>query len=125
MRRMFAFAAAAAFVVAFGAPAFAKTETVKGQIVDQACYKMDKANAGVDSPRVEERVPNLRNNHQLLAARERDVALVEQMIDVGGQQQTVGAVEALSVRRITPRLDVTGFEVSGLADMRNAAGIFT
>jgi hypothetical protein len=40
--------AAAAFVLALGAPAFAKTETVKGQIVDQACYKMDKTNTGVD-----------------------------------------------------------------------------
>jgi hypothetical protein len=48
MRRIFAGLAAAAFVLALGAPAFAKTETVKGQIVDQACYKMDKTNTGVD-----------------------------------------------------------------------------
>jgi hypothetical protein len=39
----------AAFVVALGAPAFAKEETVKGQIVDQTCYMKDKAsNAGKD-----------------------------------------------------------------------------
>jgi hypothetical protein len=37
---------AAAFVLALGAPALAKTETVKGQIVDAACYKMDKSNTG-------------------------------------------------------------------------------
>src|SRR5262245_62874570 len=48
MRRMFAFVAAAAFVAGLSAPAFAKTETVKGQIVDMGCYKMDKANTGND-----------------------------------------------------------------------------
>jgi hypothetical protein len=48
MRKMFAGMAAAAFVIALGSPAFAKTETVKGQVVDETCYKMDKANAGVD-----------------------------------------------------------------------------
>jgi len=48
MRKILAVMAAVAFVMALGAPAFAKTETVKGQIVDQACYKMDKTNTGVD-----------------------------------------------------------------------------
>jgi hypothetical protein len=49
MRRMLAALTAAAFVVALGAPAFAKEETVKGQIVDQTCYLKDKAaNAGKD-----------------------------------------------------------------------------
>src|SRR2546422_10737134 len=48
MRRILAGLAAAAFVLALGAPAFAKTETVKGQIVDQACYKMGKSNTGKD-----------------------------------------------------------------------------
>jgi hypothetical protein len=48
MRKILAVAAAVAFVMALGAPAFAATETIKGQIVDQACYKMDKTNTGVD-----------------------------------------------------------------------------
>ena len=48
MRKMFAGFAVVAFVVALGVPAFAKTETVKGQIVDVSCYKMDKSNTGVD-----------------------------------------------------------------------------
>ena len=48
MRKILAVMAAVAFVMALGAPAFAATETVKGQIVDQACYKMDKTNTGVD-----------------------------------------------------------------------------
>ena len=48
MRKMFAGLMAAAFVVALSAPAFATTETVKGQIVDQSCYKMDKSNTGKD-----------------------------------------------------------------------------
>lgn len=34
------------FVVALGSPAFAKTETVTGQLVDLACYTQDKANTG-------------------------------------------------------------------------------
>ena len=46
MRKMFAGLMAAAFVIALGANTAAKTETVKGKIVDQACYKMDKANTG-------------------------------------------------------------------------------
>jgi hypothetical protein len=49
MRNMCAGLIATAFVVAFAAPAFAKTETVKGKIVDVSCYNMDKANnAGKD-----------------------------------------------------------------------------
>ena len=48
MRRMLAGLTVAAFVVALGAPAFAKEETVKGQIVDMSCYNMDKSNTGVD-----------------------------------------------------------------------------
>jgi len=49
MRKMFAGFVVAAFVVALGVPAFAKTETVKGQIVDQTCYTKDMANnKGVD-----------------------------------------------------------------------------
>ena len=48
MRKMFAGIIVATFVFAVAAPAFAKTETVKGQIVDQACYTMDKSNTGVD-----------------------------------------------------------------------------
>ena len=50
MRKMFAALMAAAFVIAFmSAPALARTETVKGKIVDESCYNMDKANnAGKD-----------------------------------------------------------------------------
>jgi hypothetical protein len=48
MRKMFAVLTVAAVVVALGVPAFAKTETVKGQIVDVSCYTMDKSNTGVD-----------------------------------------------------------------------------
>jgi hypothetical protein len=44
----------------------------------------------------------------LLAAREGDVALVEEVIDVRRQQQAVRAIESLRVGRISPRLDVTG-----------------
>jgi hypothetical protein len=45
---MFAGLTVAAFIVGLGAPLFAASETVKGQIVDESCYKMDKSNNGVD-----------------------------------------------------------------------------
>ena len=49
MRKLFAGLTVAAFVVALGTPAFAKTKTVTGQIVDQTCYMKDMAdNKGVD-----------------------------------------------------------------------------
>jgi hypothetical protein len=48
MRRTFAGLAIAAFLVALSAPAFAASETVKGQVVDMGCYKADKSNTGVD-----------------------------------------------------------------------------
>jgi hypothetical protein len=49
MRHICAGLFATAFVVALAAPAFAKTETVKGKIVDVSCSNMDKAaNAGKD-----------------------------------------------------------------------------
>ena len=49
MRKMFAGLMVVAFLVALSAPAFAKTETVTGRIVDVSCYTMDKANnAGKD-----------------------------------------------------------------------------
>ena len=48
MNRILTGLTVASFVVALGAPAFAKTETIKGQIVDEGCYKMDKSNTGVD-----------------------------------------------------------------------------
>ncbi|MBI3494262.1 MAG: hypothetical protein HY047_21145 [Acidobacteria bacterium] len=49
MRKTSAALTVAAFIVALGAPAFAKTETVKGQIVDQSCFMKDKENnKGVD-----------------------------------------------------------------------------
>ncbi len=48
MRNTFAGIAAAALVLVLGVPAFAATETVKGQVVDQTCYTKDKANNGKD-----------------------------------------------------------------------------
>lgn len=41
MRKFFTGVSLAAFVVALGVPAFAKTETIKGELVDQACYTKD------------------------------------------------------------------------------------
>ena len=46
MRRISAGLTVAACVAALAAPAFARTETVKGELVDQACYMKDKKNVG-------------------------------------------------------------------------------
>lgn len=46
MRKFFAGMSVAAFVVALGVPAFAKTETIKGELVDQTCYTKDHKNMG-------------------------------------------------------------------------------
>jgi len=48
MRKMFAVLSVASFVAALAAPALAKSETVKGQVVDESCYAMDKSNNGLD-----------------------------------------------------------------------------
>lgn len=42
MRKFAASLSVAAFVMALGAPAFAKTATVKGQVIDQECYLTEK-----------------------------------------------------------------------------------
>jgi hypothetical protein len=42
MRKLAASLSVAAFVLALGAPAIAKTTTVKGQLIDQECYLMEK-----------------------------------------------------------------------------------
>ena len=49
MRNLLVSVTVAGFVVLLSVPALAKTETVKGQIVDQGCYMKDMANnKGVD-----------------------------------------------------------------------------
>ena len=48
MRQLFAGLMVAAFVVAAGSSAFAATQTITGQLIDQSCYNMDKSNTGVD-----------------------------------------------------------------------------
>jgi hypothetical protein len=48
MRKMLVGLSVAAFLLAIGAPAFARDMTVKGQIIDESCYKMDASNTGVD-----------------------------------------------------------------------------
>ena len=48
MRQLCTGVIVAAFAVAGAAPAFAATRTITGQLIDQACYKMDKSNTGVD-----------------------------------------------------------------------------
>lgn len=42
MRQIFSGLAALVVVVTFAVPAFAKTETIQGQVVDQECYLREK-----------------------------------------------------------------------------------
>lgn len=42
MRNVLAGVSLTAFVLTLGATAFAKTETIKGQLIDQECYLMEK-----------------------------------------------------------------------------------
>jgi hypothetical protein len=49
MHKLFIRIAASAFLLAASVPAFAKTETVTGKVVDMNCYTKDKINnAGMD-----------------------------------------------------------------------------
>jgi len=46
MRKLLFAVTAVGLAAVLSAPVFAKVEAVKGQLIDQACYKMDKANVG-------------------------------------------------------------------------------
>ena len=48
MRKLLAGLIVAVFVLALGTVAFAATQTISGQLIDQICYKMNKSNTGVD-----------------------------------------------------------------------------
>jgi len=48
MRKLLAGLTVAVFVLALGTVAFAATQTLSGQLIDQTCYKMNKSNTGVD-----------------------------------------------------------------------------
>jgi hypothetical protein len=48
MRHLFVGLIVAAFIVVVGAPAFAATRTITGQLIDQSCYSLHKSNTGVD-----------------------------------------------------------------------------
>src|SRR5881396_2167010 len=54
----------------------------------------------VDSPRFQQFVSDLGDNDQFLAGGEGDVALVEQVVYVRRQQQSVGAIEPFGVGRV-------------------------
>ena len=82
------------------------------------------ADTSIDPPRIEQLISDLGDDYQLLAAREGNVTLVEQMIDVRRQQQPIGAIETLGIGRISPRLDVARLQMSGLVHTSDAATLF-
>jgi hypothetical protein len=53
---------------------------------------------------------------------EADVALVEKVIDGGGEEQAVFAVQASPVIAVAPGLDVAADQVVGVGDSGDAAG---
>src|SRR5262245_48349609 len=107
MRKLFAGFTAAALVLALGAPAFAKTETVKGRIVDMACYNMDKAN-------------NAGNDHKMPKGDEKDCAVgcakagrpMAVLTDDGKVYQLSGGLAADKNAKIVPHVGHT-VEVTG------------
>ena len=48
MRRLLAGMTVAGFLLALAAVAFSATQTITGRLVDETCYKQNKANTGVD-----------------------------------------------------------------------------
>src|SRR5262245_33759735 len=46
MRKVLIVLSVTGFVLALATPTFAKVETIKGQVIDQGCYKLNKANTG-------------------------------------------------------------------------------
>jgi hypothetical protein len=48
VRKVCAGLTVAVFVLVLGTVAFAATQTLSGQLIDQICYKMNKSNTGVD-----------------------------------------------------------------------------
>jgi hypothetical protein len=47
VRKLLAGLTVAVFVLALGTVAFAATQTLSGQLIDQMCYKLNKSNTGV------------------------------------------------------------------------------
>ena len=48
MRAISAGLTVASLLLALSAPAFAATQTISGRLIDETCYKQNKANTGVD-----------------------------------------------------------------------------
>ena len=68
--------------------------------------ELPDAHARVNPPRVQQLVPDLRHDDQGLITGERDIALVEEVIDVRRKKQPVRTVQPLGIGRLPPRLDV-------------------
>src|SRR5512134_3227168 len=57
-----------------------------------------------------------RGDYELAIVLKADEAPIEEMINAGGQEQPILAVQSLLVRRVPPRLAVTGNEMHGVVD---------
>jgi len=91
--------AAAAIVVSSAAPAWAKTETIKGELVDQACYVKDRKNVGASHKECAE----------MCARKGQPVAV---LTADGTVYQVTGALAAENNARLAPHLshmvEITG-----------------
>jgi hypothetical protein len=95
MRKSVAALTGAVFGVALSAPAFLKTESVTGQLIDLACYAQDKANTG-----------NQHKNRGLICAQAcaREGFPVGLLTAAGRVYQVTGSLAADSNAKLAPHM---------------------
>ena len=78
----------------------------------------------VDAHAFERGTMSNRGDYELAVVLKADEAAIKEMINAWGQEQSILAVQSLLVRRVPPRLAVTGDEVHGVVDAGDAAAGF-
>ena len=105
MGRISAGLTVAAFIASLGAPVLARTETVTGELVDQACYMKDKRNVGASHKECAE----------TCARKGQPVAIVTAE---GKVYQVTGALAAENNAKLVPHLAHT-VEITGDVSEKN------
>lgn len=117
MNKVFAGLTAIVFVMAFSAPAFAATQTVKGQIIDASCYAKDKSNTGVDHKMPQD----VKDCAIACAKRGRPMAILAS----DGKVYTIGGdLAANNNEKLVPHVSHT-VEVTGDVMMKDGATMIT
>jgi hypothetical protein len=81
--------------------------------VDNAC--------GIDAHSLKGGAMSNRREYELSVVLEADKSAIEEMINAWRQKQAVLTVQPLIIGRVSPRLAVTGYQVHGVLDARDAA----